>query len=199
MGLRRCLSKYHSTEHEKHKYISISTGMCSEAAITTRPVHTTKFTVGTDMSLRCRCRSSSTGTVRWIKNGVTVSPVNSRISMDHRKLNINGTRFTDSGNYTCYVTIDKLGTAKSEKLEIWGKYSPHNNNNKLLLKYDHKILLNCKSNLRNGVSNSTNIWKWHKIILHPLTEENGFPRELLIWLLHAISFRQTWKNIFFGC
>lgn len=97
-------------------------GMCSEASITTHPAHTTKFTTGTDLSLRCRCRSSSTGTVRWIKNGVTFSPANGHVAMDHKKLNINSTTFADSGNYTCYVTIDKLGTAKSEKLEIWGKY-----------------------------------------------------------------------------
>lgn len=88
----------------------------------TRPTHMTKFPVGTDLSLRCRCRSSGTGTVRWIKNGATVRPVNGRISLDHRKLVINSTNFADSGNYTCYVTIDKLGTAKSDKLEIWGKY-----------------------------------------------------------------------------
>lgn len=96
--------------------------MCSEASITTHPAHTKKFTTGTDLSLRCRCRSSSTGTVRWIKNGVTFSPANGHVAMDHKKLNINSTTFADSGNYTCYVTIDKLGTAKSEKLEIWGKY-----------------------------------------------------------------------------
>ena len=95
--------------------------MCSEATITTRPSQATKFAVGTALSLRCRCPSSSTGTVRWIKNGVTVSPANGRITVDNRKLNINSSRFADSGNYTCYVTIDKLGTAKSEKREIWGK------------------------------------------------------------------------------
>jgi len=44
--------------------------------------------------------------------------------MDHKKLNINSTTFADSGNYTCYVTIDKLGTAKSEKLEIWVGNAP---------------------------------------------------------------------------
>ncbi|XP_020607403.1 roundabout homolog 1-like isoform X2 [Orbicella faveolata] len=94
-------------------------GMCDEATILTRPTHMTKFPVGTELSLRCRCRSSKTGTVRWIKNGATVRPVNGRISLDHRKLVINSTSFADSGNYTCYVTIDKLGTAKSNKLEIW--------------------------------------------------------------------------------
>ncbi|XP_078349358.1 contactin-3-like [Oculina patagonica] len=94
-------------------------GMCSEATILSRPTQTTKFPVGTDLSLRCRCRSSGTGTVRWIKNGATVRPVNGRISLDHRKLVINNTNFADSGNYTCYVTIDNLGTAKSENLEIW--------------------------------------------------------------------------------
>ena len=81
----------------------------------------TKIPVGTELSLRCRCRSSGIGTVRWIKNGATVRPVNGRISLDHRKLVLNNTSFADSGNYTCYVTIDKLGTAKSNKLEIWGK------------------------------------------------------------------------------
>lgn len=98
-----------------------SAGMCDEATILTRPTHMTKFPVGTELSLRCRCRSSKTGTVRWIKNGATVRPVNGRISLGHRKLVINSTSFADSGNYTCYVTIDKLGTAKSNKLEIWGK------------------------------------------------------------------------------
>lgn len=97
--------------------------MCDEATILTRPARLTKFPVGTELSLRCRCRSSGTGTVRWIKNGATVRPVNGRISLDHRKLVINSTSFADSGNYTCYVTIDKLGTAKSNKLEIWGKYN----------------------------------------------------------------------------
>ena len=97
--------------------------MCDEATILTRPTRMTKFPVGTELSLRCRCRSSGTGTVRWIKNGATVRPVNGRISLDHRKLVINSTSFADSGNYTCYVTIDKLGTAKSNKLEIWGKYN----------------------------------------------------------------------------
>ena len=91
------------------------------ATIITRPIHVTKFPVGTDLSLRCRCRSSGTGTVTWIKNGATVRPVRGRVSLDHRKLDINSTNFADSGNYTCYVTIDKLGTAKSKKLEIWGK------------------------------------------------------------------------------
>lgn len=94
-------------------------GMCNKAEIVTRPVHTTKFTAGKEFSLRCRCRSSSIGTVRWIKNADTVIPVEGRISMDQRRLSINGTSFADSGNYTCYVTIDKLGTAKSEKLEVW--------------------------------------------------------------------------------
>ena len=98
-------------------------GMCNKAEIVTRPVHTTKFTAGKEFSLRCRCRSSSIGTVRWIKNGDTVIPVEGRISMDQRMLSINGTSFADSGNYTCYVTIDKLGTAKSEKLEVWGRCS----------------------------------------------------------------------------
>lgn len=94
-------------------------GMCDQATILTRPTQMTKFPVGTELSLRCRCRSSSTGTVRWIKNGATVRPVDGRISLDHRKLVVNSTSLGDSGNYTCYVTIDKLGTAKSNKLEIW--------------------------------------------------------------------------------
>ena len=101
-----------------------SAGMCDQATILTRPTLMTKFPLGTELSLRCRCRSSSTGTVRWIKNGATVRPVKGRISLDHRKLVINSTSLADSGNYTCYVTIDKLGTAKSNKLEIWGKCIP---------------------------------------------------------------------------
>ena len=89
--------------------------MCSEATITTRRAQ------GTILSLRCRCPSSSPGTTRWIKNGVTVSATNGRITVDQRKLNINSTSFADSGNYTCYVTVAELGTAKSETVEIWGK------------------------------------------------------------------------------
>lgn len=38
--------------------------------------------------------------------------------------------------------------------------------------------------------------KSNKVILHPLAEKSGFPRELLIWLLHNVSFRQTLKNIY---
>ncbi|XP_029207691.2 peroxidasin homolog [Acropora millepora] len=94
-------------------------GMCDKAEIVTRPAHTTKFAIGTEFSLGCRCRSSSRGLVRWIKNGDTVSQVRGHLSLDNIWLNINGSSFADSGNYTCYVTIDKLGTAKSEKLEIW--------------------------------------------------------------------------------
>ena len=105
-----------------HLILNVSSvGMCDQATILTRPTQMTKFPVGTELSLRCRCRSSDTGTVRWIKNGATVRPVNGRISLDHRKLVINSTSLADSGNYTCYVTIDKLGTAKSNKLEIWGR------------------------------------------------------------------------------
>ena len=95
--------------------------MCSEATITTRRAHGKKFSIGTILSLRCRCPSSSPGTTRWIKNGVTVSTANGRITVDQRKLNINSTSFADSGNYTCYVTVAELGTAKSETVEIWGK------------------------------------------------------------------------------
>lgn len=95
-------------------------GMCNKAEIVTRPAQTAKFAIGMEFSLGCRCRSSSTGLVRWIKNGNTVSPVRGHLSLDNRWLNINGSSLADSGNYTCYVTIDKLGTAKSEKLEIWG-------------------------------------------------------------------------------
>lgn len=95
--------------------------MCSEATITTRPAHGKKFAIGTVLSLRCRCPSSSPGTTRWIKNGITVSATNGRITVDQRKLNINSTSFADSGNYTCYVTVAELGTAKSETVEIWGK------------------------------------------------------------------------------
>ena len=100
---------------------SYVSGMCDKAEIVTRPAHTTKFAIGTEFSLGCRCRSSSRGLVRWIKNGDTVSQVRGHLSLDNIWLNINGSSFADSGNYTCYVTIDKLGTAKSEKLEIWGR------------------------------------------------------------------------------
>lgn len=118
------VARQSTTELDSLTLIHVSSaGMCDEATILTRPTRMTKFPVGTELSLRCRCRSSGTGTVRWIKNGATVRPVNGRISLDHRKLVINSTSFADSGNYTCYVTIDKLGTAKSNKLEIWGKYN----------------------------------------------------------------------------
>lgn len=100
---------------------SYVSGMCNKAEIVTRPAHTTKFAIGTEFSLGCRCRSSGTGLIHWIKNGDTVSPVRGHLSLDNRWLNISGSSFADSGNYTCYVTIDKLGTAKSEKLEIWGR------------------------------------------------------------------------------
>lgn len=118
------VARQSTTELDFLTFIHVSSaGMCDEATILTRPTRMTKFPVETELSLRCRCRSSGTGTVRWIKNGATVRPVNGRISLDHRKLIINSTSFADSGNYTCYVTIDKLGTAKSNKLEIWGKYN----------------------------------------------------------------------------
>lgn len=99
-------------------------GMCSEATITTRRAQGKKFAIGTILSLRCRCPSSSPGTTRWIKNGVTVSATNGRITVDQRKLNINRTSFADSGNYTCYVTVAELGTAKSETVEIWVGSTP---------------------------------------------------------------------------
>ena len=119
-------SSYHFFCHHlpfegQHITLYFNLGMCSEATITTRPAHGKKFAIGTILSLRCRCPSSSPGTTRWIKNGVTVSATSGRITVDQRKLNINSTSFADSGNYTCYVTVAELGTAKSETVEIWGK------------------------------------------------------------------------------
>ena len=112
---------HHLPFEEQHIHLYFNLGMCSEATITTRRAQGKKFAIGTILSLRCRCPSSSPGTTRWIKNGVTVSATNGRITVDQRKLNINSTSFADSGNYTCYVTVPEHGTAKSETVEIWGK------------------------------------------------------------------------------
>ena len=96
-------------------------GMCSTARIVTRPSQEKKFPVGTDLTLRCQCRSSGTGmATTWMNNGITVTPEDGRIFLNRSKLIIYNASFADSGNYTCIVTVDKLGTAKSKKLDIWG-------------------------------------------------------------------------------
>lgn len=125
--------------------VFFTVGMCSTARIVTHPSQEKKFPVGTDLTLRCQCRSSGTGmATTWMNNGITVTPEDGRIFLDRSKLIIYNTSFADSGNYTCNVTVDKLGTAKSQKLDIWGTCVQEKLLNQLLNKwcFDWEVTLN---------------------------------------------------------
>lgn len=96
--------------------------MCHEATITIQPTLARIYSEGTDLTLYCECSSNSNEkTITWIKNGAKVTPHNRQsITSDGKKLMLKNVKFADSGKYACNVTVDRMVTATSKELELWG-------------------------------------------------------------------------------